>query len=147
MRKSVRSAFTLLEVALSIGILVVGLTGIISVYMVSLSWAEEIRVDLTALQTARIVLADATILTDENDLPQNFDNRDTEAKGWVNDYFAVRTFDEAESVDLPGAGNGVGSAGEYVKVRVQVYYGGNDEDGLLAHELFCHQIILPEYKP
>ncbi len=141
MRHRNRSAFTLLEVALSIGILVVGLTAVVSVYMVALGWSEEIRVDLTALQTGRIVLADAGVLADKNDVPLGLTNKDSTAKGWVNDYFVVRSFNPAETTTLP---NG---AGDYTEVRVQVYYGGNDSDGKLAHQLFCHQVILPEYNP
>ena len=141
MRLKLRSAFTLLEVALSIGVLVVGLTAIVSVYMVSLNWAEEIRVDLTALQTARVVLADAGVLTNKDDTNAGCDNPDTEAKGWVNDYFMLRSYDPALTTTLPN------DAGDYVQVRVQVYYGGDNTDGQLAHELYCHQIILKAYNP
>lgn len=136
-----RGAFTLLEVALSIGVLMVGLTAVISVYMVSLGWAEEIRVDLTALQTARIVMADAAVLTDDKDVPAGYTNRDPEARGWINDYYVVRSFDPAAVETLPHNG------GDYVKLEVKVYYGGDDSDGMLAHRLFCHQVLLKEYNP
>ena len=73
MRRGVnRSGFTLLEVALAIGVLVVGITAVVSVYMVSLGWAGEIRVDLTALQTARIVMIDAGVLTDDDGVNARF---------------------------------------------------------------------------
>ncbi len=141
MRQQLRTAFTLLEVALSIGVFVVGLTAVVSVYMVSLNWAEEIRVDLTALQTARVVIADAGVITNKDDSNAGCSNRDTEAKGWVNDYYVVRRYDPALVTTLPN------NAGDYVRVRVQVYYGGDDKDGQLAHELFCHQILLKAYTP
>ena len=72
---------------------------------------------------------------------QGFTNRDAHAAGWINDYYAVRTFDPSETVTLPN------SSGAYTKVEVQVYFGGNSDDGTLEHRLFCHQILLEEYKP
>ena len=135
-----RKGFTLLEVALSIGILAVGLTAVVSVYMLALGWTEEIRVNLTALKTGRAVLADAGILMDENRKPLNKSNRDTEAKGWVNNYFIVRKYDDSKSVSL---GN---NAGKYVEVEVQVFSGGDDNDGLLVHEIYCHQVLPSRYK-
>ena len=141
MRSQQRAAFTLLEVALAIGVLVVGLTAVVSVYMVSLNWAEEIRVDLTALQTARVVMADAGVLTNKDDTNAGYSNRDTTAMGWVNDYFVLRSYDPAQTTVLPNNG------GNYVHVKVQVYYGGDNTDGQLAHELYCHQILLTAYKP
>lgn len=135
-----QSGFTLLEVALSIGILAVGLTAVVSVYMLALGWTEEIRINLTALKTGRAVLADAGILMDENRNPLNKSNRDTEAKGWVNNYFVVRKYDDSKSFNLAK------NAGKYVEVEIQVYAGGNDDDGLLVHEIFCHQILPSGYK-
>ena len=136
-----RQAFTLLEVALAIGILSFGLTAVVSVYMVSLKWAEEIRVDLTALQSGRIALFDAAVLLNKDDSPASFTNRDTVAKGYVNDYFIVRSYDKSASVILPN------KMGEYTKVSVKVYYGGDDTDGVIAHEVFCDYIIPEAYKP
>ncbi len=136
-----RQGFTLLEVALSIGILSFGLTAVVSVYMLSLKWAEEIRVDLTALQSGRIALSDAGILLDKDDNSANHSNRDEIARGYVNDYFVVRSYDKSESVALPN------KMGEYTAVSVKVYYGGDDTDGVLAHEIFCHYIIPESYKP
>ena len=95
-----QQGFTLLEVALSIGILSFGLTAVVSVYMLSLKWAEEIRVDLTAMQSGRVALFDAGVLLDKDDNPANFNNRDELAKGYVNDYFIVRSYDKSQSVTL-----------------------------------------------
>jgi type II secretory pathway pseudopilin PulG len=136
-----RQAFTLLEIALSIGILAFGLTAVVTVYMVSLKWAEEIRVDLTALQTARVALYDAGVLLNDDDTPTSFSNRDEEAKGWMNDYYVVRTYDKSEAINLPNNG------GLYTHVRVKIYYGGNDKDGQLAHEMVSHYIIPKAYLP
>ena len=139
-RNQQRSAFTLLEIALAIGILSIGLTAIVSVYMLALSWTEEIRVNLTALKTGRAVLADAGILMDEQRNSLGFSNGDAEAKGWANNYFIVRTIDTSKSVALEN------DAGTYVNVKVEVYSGGNDSDGLLVHQIFCHQILPKGYK-
>lgn len=136
-----RAGFTLLEVALAIGILSFGLTAVVSVYMLSLKWAEEIRIDLTALQSGRVVLFDAGILRNEDYTSAGYTNRDERAEGYVNDYYVVRTFDKSAAVTLPGG------MGEYVPVHIQVFYGGDDQDGMLAHELFCTQIIHQEYSP
>ena len=136
-----RLGFTLLEVMLALAVLVTGLTAVVSIYMVSLQWIEEIRVDLTALQTGRAVLADAGILTDRDHARLNHSNKDAEAKGWLNDYYVVRTTEEVVRPNFPV------SAGTYLHVRIQVYFGGTDEDGILAHDFTCDQIMLEEYNP
>lgn len=136
-----KSAFTLIEVVLSLAVLTAGLTAIVSVYMVSLQWIEEIRVDLTALQTGRAALADASLLMDENNIRLGHSNTDNEAKGWLNDYYVVRT------VETPSYPNFPGSAGEYLRVRIQVFFGGTDEDGVMAHDFYSDQIMPAEYKP
>ncbi len=136
--------FTLLEVALSIGILSFGLTAVVSVYMLSLSWAEEIRIDLTALQSGRAALYDAGILLTDADASAGYDNNDDVASGYVNDYYIVRTYDDATKVNVPDVTDKLGL---YVEVHVKVYYGGNDQDGELVQELFSHQIIHTEYDP
>lgn len=140
-KKPYLSGFTLLEVVLSIAILTVGLTAVVSVYMVALSWVSEIRVDLTALQTARIVMVDAGVLTDEDDVNAGFNNRDVKASGWVNDYFVVRSYDPSRTITLPNGG------GDYVETVVKVFAGGNENDGALVQQLCCHQIIPLEYMP
>ena len=136
-----RSAFTLLEVSLSMGILIVGLTSIVSVYMLTLSWVDEIRINLTALKTGRIVLYDAGVLMDDEGTRLTFNNLDAEAKGWVNNYFVVRTVDVASQQTLPN------NAGSYVDVHVTVYAGGNDDDGTLTHEIFSKQFVNGDYGP
>ncbi len=135
-----RAAFTLIETTLALGVLIFGLTAIVSVYMISLSWIEEIRIELTALQTGRIVLADASVLRNRDDTPAGCSNLDETAKGWVNDYFVVRTVEKPSYPDFDSA------VGTYLRVRIQVYFGGDDEDGLLAHDFYSEQIMPAEYK-
>ena len=139
MFKRSRAAFTLVEVMLSLVVLVSGLTSVVSLYMVSLSWIEEIRVDLTALQSGRIALVDAGALHGSDGTALNQGNLDAEASGWLNDYYIVRTVTRPPEVEHPS------SARTYVRVRIQVYYGGSESDGLLAHDFSCDQIIPVEY--
>ena len=136
-----RRAFTLIEVTLSIAVLIAGLTAVVSIYLVAITWIEEIRIDLTAMQTGRAVLADAGILMDDKNIPLNLNNRSEEAKGWVNDYYVVRTYDKMAATILPN------DAGLYVQVQVHIYTGGNQLDGHLAAVLSCKQILLKEYHP
>ena len=136
-----RSGFTLLEVALAIGVLSVGLTAVVSLYMVSLKWAEEIRIDLTALQSGRMALTDANIILNYDYTYSDHKNNDAVAKGYVNDYFIVRKYDTSKAVSLPN------NLGQYGPVVVEVYYGGTDEDGRLVHELHGTQIIHKDYNP
>lgn len=141
MSRRTLSAFTLMEVMLSLAVLVSGLTSVVSIYMVSLTWIEEIRVDLTALQSGRIALVDAGSLRGHDGSPLHQGNLDAVAKGWLNDYYIVRTVTRPSDVEHPS------SAGTYVRVRIQVYYGGSDNEGLLAHDFMCDQIIPVEYGP
>ncbi|NRA36989.1 MAG: type II secretion system protein [Planctomycetes bacterium] len=143
LRKKSTTAFTLIEIALSLAILITGLTAVISIYMVSFQWIEEIRVDLTALQTGRVIMVDAGLLMDENDARLEKSNLDASAKGWINDYYVVRT---VETQTVPGF-TASDKAGTYITVRIQVYYGGTDEDGLLSHDFSCDQIIPYGYVP
>ena len=140
MRPKLRlAAFTLLEVMLALAVLVTGLTAVISIYMVSLTWIEDIRVDLTALQSGRVALVDAGALRSKENVPLNKGNLDLVAKGWLNDYYIVRTVKQPTDKVHPA------TAGTYVTVRIQVYFGGTDEDGLLAHDFSCDQIVPAGY--
>lgn len=141
MRAMERNAFTLLEVALAIGVLSVGLTAVISLYMVSLKWAEEIRINQTALRSGQVAVFDATVLLDEDFNNAGHINTDLVARGYVNDYYIIRTIDSGKSVALPN------SMGIYVPILVQVYFGGNEDDGQLVAELNCTQIIHEDYAP
>ena len=141
LRNTNRSAFTLIEVAISIGILSFGLTAILVVYLTSLRWAEEIRIDMTSLHMARAAVYDAGVLTDKDDVGKGYDNSDTPAEGYVNDYYVVRTFVEDP---LPGM---VSSIGRYVTVNVEVFYGGDKDTGRPVQNIECDQFLLSGYKP
>ncbi len=135
------SGFTLIEIAMSIAVFAFGLTAVIVVYMVTLRWAEEVRIDLTALQSGRAALHDCSILRNYQGQPLLLDNRDAEAKGWLNNYYIVRNCFLSDGITLPD------NYGLYVDVVVKVYYGGTDEDGRLVHQLHSQQIIPGEYAP
>lgn len=135
------SGFTLIEIAMSIAVFAFGLTAVIVVYMVTLRWAEEVRIDLTALQSGRAVLRDCSILRDKQDQALLLNNREPEAKGWVNNYYFVRSYSLADAIVLPD------NYGLYVDVVVKVYYGGTEVDGRLVHQLCSHQIIPGAYLP
>ena len=135
------SGFTLIEIAMSIAVFAFGLTAVVVVYMVTLRWAEEIRIDLTALQSGRAVLRDCSILRNKNDEPLLLNNRDEDAKGWINGYYFVRHYSAADGISLPD------NYGLYVDVVVNVYYGGTEVDGRLVHQICARQIIPGEYLP
>ena len=133
--------FTLIEVAISIGILSFGLTAILLVYLTSLRWAEEVRIDLTGLHSARGALYNASHLTDAKGVPLGCKNTDVVAEGWVNDYYVVRA---SQKKAMPVEMN---SLGEYYEVRVQLYYGGNQDDGRLVQELGTDILVPAGYAP
>ena len=139
MRSRQRSAFTLIEVTIAIAMLAVGLTAVVSTFLMALDWSSQVRIDLTALQSGRIAITDATLLTDHNDVPLTHRNDDEEAKGWLNGYFIVRNCDPSEIELLPNNG------GQYLTIRIKVYYGGDDEDGRLVQELIGRQILPMSY--
>lgn len=136
-----QAGFTLIELALSIAVFAFGLTAVTVIYMVTLRWAEEVRIDLTALQSGRAVLDDASILKDRDDKPLAFTNLSPEAKGWNNDYFCIRSYDAAKAVTLPD------KCGVFVDVRVEVYFGGDDKDGRKVHQLRKYMIVPESYTP
>lgn len=142
MRLKQRRAFTLIEVAMSIAILSFGLTAILVVYLTSLRWAEEIRIDMTSLHTARAAIYDAGVLADENDVSLGLTNTDSPAEGWVNGYYIIRTYTEE-----PWSSAGLSSLGKYVDVNVKVYYGGDNLRGRLVQDVYCEQFLLSGYNP
>ncbi|NRA37423.1 MAG: hypothetical protein HRU15_04740 [Planctomycetes bacterium] len=132
-----RAAFTLIEIAMSIGILTFGITAVIAVYLTALKWAEEIRVDLTAMHSGKACLFDASLLFDGSNSPAR--NDDAIASGWVNDYFIYRTVDTGNAINI------INNGGKFSEVTVQVYYGGNNTDGRLIHSITVPQILPSTY--
>lgn len=139
--KNKKDGFTLIEVAIAIGVLSFGLTAILIVYLTSLRWAEEIRIDLTSLHSARAAIFDAAMLTDESNVSLGFTNTDAMAEGWMNDYYIVRT--ASPQVIDPG----LSAVGSYYEIKVQVYYGGNSDTGRFVQELNSEQFVPSGYAP
>lgn len=131
--------FTLIEIVLAMAVLGLGMATVMTVFMTSLRWAEEVKLDLTALQAGRIALYDAGVLYDNNLQPLNFKNDVAEAKGWLNTYYIVRSIDAARTVNI------IKKGGDFVHVDVKVYYGGDDATGELVHHLQMQQIIPDGY--
>lgn len=122
-RPSPRSAFTLLEIAVSIGILTVGLTAVVVVYYTGVRWAHDAKVDYSAYATARSVYENASILKNHPDFPENTTahNLSDECKGYINGFYVVRTITNKTEL--------ASKAGTITEVEVQVYDGGTDANG------------------
>ena len=129
------SAFTLLEVIVALSVLIVGITASTRVYTLILKWSEEVRVDMTALETGRTALYNAAVLTDRQGNVKSHKNDDVQAAGWLNVYYVVREIDETKTKILPD------EYGKYVHISIRVYYGGDDTDGALVHSLESREII------
>lgn len=123
-----RSAFTLLEVAVSLAILTIGLTAATSVYITGLRWAAEARQNFTGMETAQQVLRHPDILRDARvgGALCGFDQDTDEAAGWLNGYFITRKRHSADDVNVTSGGGSLRS------VSVEVYAGGTKEDGELV---------------
>jgi prepilin-type N-terminal cleavage/methylation domain-containing protein len=122
-----RSGFTLTEVAIAIAVLIVGLTGSISVFIMGVSWANEIKVKLTAFDAAQTVLVDpgilATVESPRPPVPPTPEPGDDEVRGFLHGYYFVRTVETSQSVDIPSGG------GRLLRIRVVGYHGGDDSSG------------------
>lgn len=131
MHRRLDTGFTLLEVAFSIAILVVGTTAAIGMYMTGLKWAVDVKCNETAPMTASSV-AEFPLIFDydarNTGSPYAFT---TGSEGWVNGYYAVRTVMSKEEVkDI--AGNPTG--GYLCEVVVDVFHGGDKDNGDLVYK-------------
>ena len=63
------------------------------------------------------------------------------AEGYVNDYYVVRSFTE---LPLDGAAN---SIGKFVRVKVEVYYGGDKLSGTKVQNIDFDKFLYAGYKP
>ncbi len=139
MRLKSIEGFTLIEIVLAMAVLGLGMATVMTVFMTSLRWAEEVKLDLTALQAGRIALYDAGVLHDQTNTPLGFKNDEAEVKGWLNTYYIVRTVPTTRKHTINQKG------GDFVEVAVKVYYGGDDTTGELVHHLIMQQIIPDGY--
>ncbi|MFW5830412.1 MAG: type IV pilus modification PilV family protein [Planctomycetota bacterium] len=134
--RRLRAGFTLIEVAVAIGLLAIGLAAVTSVYLTGLRWAEESRSLYTGTETGRQVLLEAGLLSDtpQAAISAGHSNGDTAASGWLNGYFVLR--EEVDREDLPA------SAGILQTVRIRVYAGGDDRSGRLVQDMIG-SVLLP----
>ena len=141
----VRSAFTLLEIAVSIGVITIGLTAAVVVYFTGVRWANDAKLNYTAYATARSVYNNAIILkTDPNFVDTDpADNLQDSCKGYLNGFYVVRTVESKVDVGVLAGGK----AGTMTEVRVNVYDGGTDVDGEEAVELHAKLFVPAGYGP
>ena len=140
-----QSAFTLLEIAISIGVITIGLTAAVMVYFTGVRWANDAKVNYSAYTTARAVYNNAAILkTDPSfDAAEEADNLQDSCKGYLNGFYVVRTITSRSDVGVLTAGN----AGTMTDVRINVYDGGTDIDGEEVVELHARLFVPAGYGP
>ena len=118
------TGFTLIEVALSIAILAAGSTACIAMFITGLRWTMEAKINATAAITAQAVVATPMILERDsrNTGPFPFTS---DAKGWLNTYYIVRTVDNKTTLSNNGGYN--------CEVEITVYHGGDNTDGEIVY--------------
>ena len=124
----VRQAFTLVEIALALAVLTIGLTAVTTVYLTALRWAAETRHQYTAIDTAHQVLRDPALLSKDREGLQAISDFNDPLRGWLNGFYVIRERGDGESYLTVG---GTEVARSY-EVRVSIYAGGTDADGMLV---------------
>ena len=122
-----RTAFTFIEVAISMVVLVVGLTAVLSLLFVGLDWGREIHLRTSVINTARAAIDDPLLVDPAAD-PIVLGT----VTGYVNGLFVVREATEYAEDRWMGAARGgrllqtfdvTGLPGFYAKIKVEVYEG------------------------
>ena len=136
-----RAGFTFIEVAVSIAILVIGITASMSLLITGINWATEAKINFSATDAAETVLQNprfmARVVRPADPVPSNPDFTDDEIKGYFNGYFFVRTVDRSSIKNI--AHNGGYSA----RVRVEAYHGGDDQDGEKVVDFYARVYVAP----
>ena len=143
--KSIRNAFTLLEIAISIGVITIGLTAAVIVYFTGVRWANDAKVNYSAYSTARAVYNNAAILRTDPSFNDSdpASNLEPVCKGYLNGFYLVRTVENITAVGVLAGGE----AGQLTEVRINVYDGGTDIDGEEIIELHAKLFVPAGYKP
>lgn len=127
LRPGMRNAFTFVEVAIAMVVLVVGLTAILSLLFVGLDWGREIRMRTTVVNTARAALDDPLLVSSSAN-PAAYEK----VEGYVNGLYVVRDAVEYSEDKWMGASRGgrvlttydlADLPGFYANVKVEVYEG------------------------
>ena len=143
--KYLRSAFTLVEVAISITILVIGLTAAMSLLVVGVGWATDAKVNYTAIDAAQSIIDNPGILakvhaqlppTSSEDSSDPITPLTNVCSGYFNGYFFVRTIVAAVE-NLPDSG------GTYMTVRIEGYHGGDDQLGTKVVDYHSRVFVAP----
>lgn len=126
MKRTLRSGFTLVEVAFSVAVLVIGVTGSLAVLLLGIKWCNEIRITHVAFDTMHSVLEDPTVLTRDpgsTPTPANPQVTDADVRGYLAGFYITRVVNAGTLTNLP---NGGGSAAEFT---VTAYQNGDDSTG------------------
>ena len=87
-RSFMRSAFTLIEIAIASVVLIVGLSAALSMLLIGLDWGREINLKTNVINTARAVVDDPKLIDSSADSTIH-----NSIEGYVNGLFVVRTAD------------------------------------------------------
>lgn len=132
-----RSGLTLIELAIAILVLFVGITASVSMVLTGLKWGYDIRDNTLAVETARTALADATVID------ETATNRDASVSGFVNGFWVVREVAPAALDVAPKDPSKL--SGHFEHVRVQVY--SDVRDGNVAEGKLLWDIGFDRYEP
>ena len=136
-----RAAFTFIEIAVSIAILVIGITASMSLLITGINWATEAKINFSATDAAETVLYNprfmARVSRPADPTPVNPGFMDNQIKGYFNGYFFVRTVDTTSVKTVTHNG------GTTARVRVEGYHGGDDQDGEKVVDFYARIYIAP----
>ncbi|MFW5828979.1 MAG: hypothetical protein ACOCXA_01845 [Planctomycetota bacterium] len=124
-----RSAFTLVEIALALAVLLVGLTAVTSVYLTGLRWGGEVRHGMSVMRYVHDVANDPRLLTESPGAEPVGDAGTIPSSGWYNGYYFVRARQEVAPEDWP-----ILSGGTRYETLISVY-AGEWFDGVSAADL------------
>jgi len=139
-----RRAFTLVEVALAMAVLTVGLTAVTAVYLTALRWTAETRHQFIAIDTAQQVLREPALLSLDRagGTPAGFSALESESRGFLNGLYLVRRrLAQEELTSSPTTAQPARPVANADRVRIEVYAGGTDEDGDLVFTLDATDLV------
>lgn len=133
-----RDGFTLIEVAISMAILTIGITAAVAMIMTGIKWSTDIKINETALHTCNAVLQDVTAFElDERNAASTYSSNTTSAEGWLNGYYVVRTINSVQTIS---DSNGGSTGGNEIDVTISLYHGGDKDSGEIELEV-SHRYI------
>jgi len=103
---------TLVEIAIAILVLFVGVTASVSMVLTGLKWGYDIRDNTLAVETARTAFEDATLID------PGATNRDPTVEGFVNGFYVIRDVSPSTGPAAPANPSALGGYLENVRVRI-----------------------------